>query len=56
LDLPNLPVGTRLEITLPTGDVEMLEQIRKRCQKHQHPGCRCELPTAHQIPKGLTVS
>jgi hypothetical protein len=30
-DLPNVPPGTRLEMTLPTGDGEMLEQIRNRC-------------------------
>jgi hypothetical protein len=47
LDLPNMPVGTRLEITLPTGDAEMLEQIRNRCQNinTRVAGVSCRLHT-----------
>jgi hypothetical protein len=47
LDLPNAPVGTRLEITLPTGEAEMLEQIRNRCQNinTRVAGVSCRLHT-----------
>lgn len=31
LDLPDVPPGTPLEMTFPTGDAEMLEKIRNRC-------------------------
>src|SRR6478752_3797100 len=31
LDLMQVPAGTELEMTFPTGQVEMLEQIRSRC-------------------------
>src|SRR5947209_1518823 len=31
LDLANVRPGTPLEITFPTGEAEMLEQIRTRC-------------------------
>jgi hypothetical protein len=47
LDLPNVPGGTRLEITLPTGDAEMLEQIRNRCHNinTRVAGVSCRLHT-----------
>jgi hypothetical protein len=50
--LPNVPVGTRLEITLPTGDAEM-QQIRKRCHNNINTrvaGVSCRLHTT--FPKG----
>ena len=31
LDLMQVPAGTALEMTFPTGEAEMLEQIRSRC-------------------------
>jgi hypothetical protein len=48
LDLPNVPPGTRLEMTLPTGDAEMLEQIRTRCHdvNTRVAGVSCRLQTA----------
>jgi hypothetical protein len=47
LDLPDVPPGTRLEITLPTGDGEMLEQIRHRCHdiNTRVAGVSCRLQT-----------
>jgi hypothetical protein len=47
LDLPNVPGGTPLEITLPTGDAEMLEQIRNRCHNinTRVAGVSCRLHT-----------
>jgi len=47
LDLPNVPSGTRLEITLPTGDAEMLDQIRNRCHSinTRVAGVSCRLHT-----------
>jgi hypothetical protein len=47
LDLPDVPPGTRLEMTLPTGDAEMLEQIRNRCHdiNTRVAGVRCRLQT-----------
>jgi hypothetical protein len=47
LDLPNVPPGTRLEMTLPTGDGEMLEQIRNRCHdvNTRVAGVSCRLQT-----------
>ena len=47
LDVPNVPPGTRLEITLPTGDPEMLEKIRNRCHdiNTRVAGTSCRLQT-----------
>lgn len=47
LEMPNVPPGTRLEITLPTGDAEMLEQIRNRCHdiNTRVAGVSCRLQT-----------
>ena len=47
LDLPNVPPGTRLEMTLPTGDGEILEQIRNRCRdvNTRVAGVSCRLQT-----------
>src|SRR5215203_1104870 len=47
LDLPNVPSGTPLEITLPTGDAEMLDQIRNRCHNinTRVAGVSCRLHT-----------
>src|SRR5215213_8042593 len=47
LDLPNVSGGTRLEITLPTGDAEMLDQIRNRCHtiNTRVAGVSCRLHT-----------
>jgi hypothetical protein len=44
---PNVPSGTRLEITLPTGDAEMLDQIRNRCHtiNTRVAGVSCRLHT-----------
>jgi hypothetical protein len=52
LDLPDVAPGTRLEITLPTGDAEMLEQIRNRCPdvNTRVAGVSCRLQTT--FPKG----
>jgi len=47
LDLPEVAPGTRLEMTLPTGDGEMLEQIRNRCHdvNTRVAGVSCRLQT-----------
>jgi hypothetical protein len=47
LDLPDVPPGTRLEITLPTGEGELLEQIRNRCHdiNTRVAGASCRLQT-----------
>ena len=52
LDLPNVAPGTRLEMTLPTGDGEMLEQIRNRCHdiNTRVAGVSCRLQTT--FPRG----
>ena len=33
LDIPAAQPGTRLEVTVPAGDAEMLERIRERCEQ-----------------------
>src|SRR5215212_5317322 len=55
LDLPDVSGGTRLEITLPTGDAEMLEQIRNRCHtiNTRVAGVSCRLHTTFPAPNGL---
>jgi hypothetical protein len=47
LDLPNFGRGTRLEVTLPADDGEMLEQIRNRCHNinTRVAGVSCRLQT-----------
>src|SRR3954467_12167870 len=50
IDLMQVPAGTVLEMTFPTGQAEMLEQIRSRCPGRHHPGRRRQLPAAHHRP------
>jgi hypothetical protein len=48
LDLPNVPPGTPLDLTLPAGEAEMLQQIRNRCTdvNTRVAGVSCRLSTA----------
>jgi hypothetical protein len=63
LDLLQAPAGTALEMTFPTGEAEMLEQIRSRCPTitTRVAGISCRLhttvPTASppaELDRGLT--
>jgi hypothetical protein len=47
LDIPNAEPGTRLEVSLPAGDAEMLQRIRERCEQVQTraAGASCLLNT-----------
>ena len=47
LDIPDAEPGTRLEVTLPAGDAEMLERIRERCDQvdARRAGASCLLNT-----------
>ena len=47
IDISDAQPGTRLEVTLPAGDAEMLERIRERCdQVETRPaGASCLLKT-----------
>jgi len=52
LDLPNVPSGTALEMTFPTGQAEMLEQVRNRCPNvsTRVAGVSCLLHTTFPTP------
>lgn len=52
LDLVQVPAGTPLEVTFPTGEAEMLEQIRTRCPDvtTRVAGLRCRLHTTIPSP------
>jgi hypothetical protein len=52
LDLIQVPAGTALEMTFPTGEAEMLEQIRSRCFNitTRVAGVSCRLRTTVPIP------
>ena len=52
LDLHCFPPGTALEMTLPAGDVEMLEQVRQRCGtiRTRAAGASCLLRTTTPTP------
>src|SRR4051812_12581849 len=52
LDLMQVPAGTELEMTFPTGQVEMLEQIRSRCPNitTRVAGVSCRLHTTVPTP------
>src|SRR3954469_7530703 len=60
LDLMQVPAGTALEMTFPTGQAEMLEQIRRRCPDitTRVAGVSCRLhttvPTPHHRSDGST--
>ena len=47
LDMPDAQPGTRLVVTLPAGDAEILERIRERCEQVQTraAGASCLLDT-----------
>ena len=47
LDIPDARPGTRLVVTLPAGDAEILERIRERCEQVQTraAGASCLLDT-----------
>ena len=47
LDIPDAQPGTRLEVTLPAGDAEMLERMRERCEhvETRAAGASCLLNT-----------
>ena len=52
LDLPNVPPGTALEMTFPTGEAEVLEQVRNRCAdvNTRVAGVSCRLHTTFPAP------
>src|SRR3954452_11138150 len=52
LDLIQVPPGTPLEMTFPTGQAEMLEQIRRRCPNvtTRVAGVSCRLHTTVPRP------
>src|SRR3954470_12875862 len=52
LDLIKVPAGTTLEMTFPTGQAEMLEQIRRRCPDvtTRVAGVSCRLHTSVPTP------
>ena len=52
LDLIQVPAGTALEMTFPTGEAEMLEQIRSRCPNltTRVAGVSCRLHTTVPTP------
>ena len=52
LDLIQVPAGTALEMTFPTGEAEMLEQIRSRCPDvtTRVAGVSCRLHTTVPTP------
>jgi len=52
LDLIQVPPGTPLEMTFPTGQAEMLEQIRRRCPDltTRVAGVSCRLHTTVPTP------
>jgi hypothetical protein len=52
LDLMRVPPGTALEMTFPTGQAEMLEQIRRRCPNltTRVAGVSCRLHTTVPTP------
>ena len=52
LDLMQMPPGTALEMTFPTGQAEMLEQIRRRCPNltTRVAGVSCRLHTTVPTP------
>ena len=55
LDLIQVPAGTALEMTFPTGEAEMLEQIRSRCPNitTRVAGVSCRLRTTVPRPHHL---
>ena len=55
LDLIQVPAGTALEMTFPTGEAEMLEQIRSRCPDvtTRVAGVSCRLHTTVPTPHHL---
>jgi len=56
LDLMQVPAGTALEMTFPTGQSEMLEQIRSRCPNitTRVAGVSCRLHTTVPTPHYLS--
>ena len=52
IDLLQMPPGTALEMTFPTGQAEMLEQIRRRCPNltTRVAGVSCRLHTTVPTP------
>jgi hypothetical protein len=57
LDLIQVPAGTTLEMTFPTGQAEMLEQIRRRCPDvtTRVAGVSCRLHTTVPTPPPAPV-
>ena len=57
LDLIQVPAGTTLEMTFPTGQAEMLEQIRRRCPDvtTRVAGVSCRLHTTVPTPPPARV-
>jgi hypothetical protein len=58
LDLIRMPPGTALEMTFPTGQAEMLEQIRTRCpdMTTRVAGVSCRLHTTVPRPAPKEIS
>jgi hypothetical protein len=57
LDLMQVPPGTAMEMTFPTGQAEMLEQIRRRCPDvtTRVAGVSCRLHTTVPTPPPARV-